>query len=73
MPRNVEISLRDGLILFAYPIIGMILILLVAYDPLNFFDNPTHKLIIGLIVGTIPLVPLLYHRKKIIEKAKKGN
>ena len=70
MTSIIEISLRDKMILLAYPIIGMILILFIAYDPLNFFDNSTHKTIIALIVGTIPLVGLLYHRKKIIAKAK---
>ena len=73
MKNDVKISNRDRLILLSYPIIGTILILVIAYDPLNFFDNWLHKLIVGLIVGSIPFVPFLYHRKKIIEKAKKDN
>ncbi len=72
MTSNVKISQKDFLILLIYPLIGTILILVIAYDPLNFFDNSTHKLITGLIVGSIPFPILLYHRKKILTKAKKG-
>lgn len=71
MTSNMKISQRDKLILLTYPIIGIILILVIAFDPLNFFDNSLHKLIIGLIVASIPFVPFLYHRKKIMSKAKR--
>ena len=73
MKTPIEISLRDKMIIFAYPVIGMILILFVAYDPLNLIDNPTHQTIIALIVATIPFIGLFYHRKKIMEKTKKPN
>ena len=73
MISNVKISNRDRLLLLSYPIIGTILILVIAYDPLTFFDNSLHKLVVGLIVGSILFVPFFYHRKKIIVKAKKGN
>lgn len=71
MGNNKKMSSTDLLILSAYPIIGIILILVIAYDPLNFFDNSSLKLIVGLIVGSILFVPFLYHRKKILDNMKK--
>lgn len=73
MTSNMKISLRDKLILLTYPIIGIIVVLVFAYDPLNFFDNSFYKLIIGLIVASTPFPIFLYHARKIITKAKKGN
>jgi Mn2+/Fe2+ NRAMP family transporter len=50
--------------------IGMIIILLIAYDPLDILDI-TQKVIIVVIMTIVLLPLLLYRRKKLIEKMKK--
>ena len=50
--------------------IGMIIILLIAYDPLDILDN-TQKVIIVVIMTIVLLPLLLYHRQRLLKKIKK--
>jgi len=66
----METSRKDMLINVAMWAIGMIIILLIAYDPLDILDT-TQKVVIVVImtVGLLPL--LLYRRQRLLKKMKK--
>ena len=66
----MKIRRKDMLINVIIWAIGMIIILLIAYDPLDILDI-TQKVIIVVIMTIVLLPLLLYRRKKLIEKMKK--
>ena len=66
----METSREDMMINVAMWAIGMIIILLIAYDPLNILDT-TQKVIIVVIMTIILLPLLLYRRKRLLKKMKK--
>ena len=64
------VSHKDNLINVAIWAIGMIIILLIAYDPLDILDL-TQKVIIVVIMTIILLPLLLIRRQKLLKKLKK--
>ncbi len=65
----METSRKDMLINVALWAIGTIIILLIAYDPLDILDT-TQKVII-VVIMTISLLPLLlYRRQRLLRKMK---
>jgi Mn2+/Fe2+ NRAMP family transporter len=66
----MELSRKDRLIIVAMWAIGMVIILLIAYDPLDILDI-TQKVIIVVIITIVFLPLLLYQRQRIIKKTKK--
>lgn len=66
----MEMSIRDRLIILAMSVIGMIIFLLIAYDPLDILDT-SQKWILGLIVAVANVPLLLYQRQRILKKMKK--
>jgi hypothetical protein len=64
------ISRKDTLINVALWAIGMIIILLIAYDPLDILDT-TQQMIIVVIMTAILLPLLLYRRQRLLKKMKK--
>ena len=64
------ISRRDMLINVALWAIGMIIILLIAYDPLDILDL-TQKVIIVVIMTIVLLPLLLIRRQRLLKKMKK--
>ena len=65
----MEMSIKDRLIILAMSIIGMIILLLIAYDPLGILDT-SQKWILGLIVAVANVPLLLYQVKRIKNKTK---
>lgn len=68
----MKISRKDMLINVLLWVIGMIIILVIAYDPLDILDT-TQKVIIVVIMTIILLPMLLYRRKRLLKKIKKTN
>ena len=66
----MEMSPKDRLIILAMAVIGMIIFLLIAYDPLDILDT-SQKWILGLIVAVANVPLLLYQRQRILKKMKK--
>ena len=66
---KMEISLKDSLTILAMAVIGMIILLLIAYDPLNILDT-SQKWISALIVAAANVPLLLYQVKRIKSKTK---
>jgi hypothetical protein len=66
----MEISVKDRLIILAMSVIGMIIFLLIAYDPLDILDT-SQKWILALIVAVANVPLLLYQRQRILKKMKK--
>ncbi len=65
----METSRKDMLINVALWAIGTIIILVIAYDPLDILDT-TQKVII-VVIMTISLLPLLlYRRQRLLRKMK---
>ena len=67
----MEMSTRDRLTILAMSITGIIIILLISYDPLDILDT-TQKLII-IIIFAIVISPILliYQVQRIRKKIKK--
>ena len=65
----MEISLRDRLIILAIAVTGMIIFLLIAYDPLDILDT-TQKWILVVIVAVANVPLLLYQVNRIKNKTK---
>jgi Mn2+/Fe2+ NRAMP family transporter len=65
----MEMSPKDRLTILAMAIIGMIILLLIAYDPLNILDT-SQKWILGLIVA-VANVPLLWYQVNRIKNKTK--
>jgi hypothetical protein len=65
----MEMSVKDRLTILVMSIIGMIIILLIAYDPLNILDT-SQKWIVVLIVAVANVPLLLYQVKRINNKTK---
>jgi hypothetical protein len=63
----MEMSTKDRLTFLATSIIGMIIYLLIAYDPLGILDT-TQKWILVLIVSVAFLPLVLYQRQRILKK-----
>ena len=68
-PKKMEMSPKDRLTILAMSITGMIVLLLIAYDPLNILDT-TQKWIVGLIVA-VANVPLLWYQANRIKNKTK--
>jgi len=66
----MEISVKDRLTFLAMSVIGMIILLLIAYDPLDILDT-SQKWILALIVAIANVPLLLYQRHRILNKMKK--
>ena len=66
----MEMSIKDRLIILTMAITGMIIFLLIAYDPLNILDT-SQKWILGLIVAVANVPLLLYQRQRIMKKMKR--
>ena len=64
------VSRKDMLINVAMWAIGMIIILLIAYDPLDILDT-TQKVTIVVIMTIVLLPLLLYRRQRLLKKVKK--
>jgi Mn2+/Fe2+ NRAMP family transporter len=69
--NKMEISLKYILTISAMSITGMIMILLIAYDPLDIL-NLDQKVILVVIISAISLPLLLYQRQRIMKKMKKA-
>ena len=66
----MEPSRKDMLINVALWAIGTLIILLIAYDPLDILD--TNQKVIIVVVMTIVFLPLLlYRRQRLLRKMKK--
>jgi Mn2+/Fe2+ NRAMP family transporter len=65
----MEMSIKDRLIILAMSVIGMMIFLLIAYDPLDILDT-SQKWILGLIVAVANVPLLLYQRQRILKKMK---
>ena len=65
----MEMSVKDRLTILVMSIIGMIIILLIAYDPLNILDT-SQKWIVVLIVAVANVPLLLYQVNRIKNKTK---
>jgi Mn2+/Fe2+ NRAMP family transporter len=70
--KKMGISRRDMLINVAVWAIGMIIILLIAYDPLDILDL-TQKVIIVVVMSIVLLPLLLIWRQRLLKKMKKTN
>ena len=68
----MKISRKDMLINVLLWAIGTIIILVIAYDPLDILDT-TQKVIIVVIMTIILLPMLLYRRRRLLKKIKKTN
>jgi hypothetical protein len=66
----MEISRKDMLINVVLWAIGMIIILLIAYDPLDILDI-TQKAIIVVLMTIVLLPLLLYRRQRLLKNIKK--
>jgi len=66
----MEMSIKDRLIILTMAVTGMIIFLLIAYDPLNILDT-SQKWILGLIVAVANVPLLLYQRQRIMKKMKR--
>jgi FtsH-binding integral membrane protein len=66
----MEMSIKDRLSILAMSIIGMIIYLLIAYDPLDILDT-SQKWIIAVIVSIAFAVLLFYQVQRIKKKMKK--
>ena len=66
----METSRKDMLINVAMWAIGTIIILLIAYDPLDILDT-TQKVIIVVIMTIVLLPLLLIRRQRLLKKMKK--
>jgi uncharacterized protein YacL len=66
----MRMSVKDRLTILAMAIIGMIIYLLIAYDPLDILDT-TQKYIIAVIVSIAFLILLIYQVQRIQKKMKK--
>ena len=67
----MEMSIKDRLTILAMSVIGMIIYLLIAYDPLDILDT-TQKFIIAVIVSIAFLILLIYQVQRIQKKMKKA-
>lgn len=65
----MEMSVKDRLTILAMAVVGMIMFLLIAYDPLGILDT-SQKWILGLIVAVANVPLLLYQVKRIKNKTK---
>ena len=68
--KKMGVSSKDMLINIAMWAIGMIIILLIAYDPLDILDI-IQKVIIVVIMSLVLLPLLLIRRKRLLKKMKK--
>lgn len=68
--KKMGISRKDMLINVGLWAIGMMIILLIAYDPLDILDL-TQKVIIVVIMTIILLPLLLIRRQRLLKKMKK--
>jgi FtsH-binding integral membrane protein len=66
----MEMSIKDRLSILAMSIIGMIIYLLIAYDPLDILDT-SQKWIIAVIVSIAFTLLLIYQVQRIKKKMKK--
>jgi len=66
----MEMSIKDRLIILAMSLIGMIILLLIAYDPIDILDS-TQKIILAVIVMVANVPLLLYQRRRILKKMEK--
>ena len=66
----MEISRNDMLINIALWAIGLVIIFLIAWDPLDILDI-TQKVIIVVIMSIILLPLLLIRRQRLLKKIKK--
>ncbi len=66
----MEMSIKDRLTILAMSVIGMIILLLIAYDPLNILDT-TQKYILAVIVAVANVPLLIYQVQRIQKKMKK--
>ena len=66
----MEMSIKDRLIILAMSVIGIIIFLLIAYDPLDILDT-SQKVIIAVIVAVANVPLLLYQLQRIRKKMKK--
>jgi hypothetical protein len=65
----MEVSLKDRLTILAMAVVGMIILLLIAYDPIDILDS-TQKIILAVIVMVANVPLLLYQVKRIKNKTK---
>jgi len=65
----MEMSVKDRLTILAMSVVGMIILLLIAYDPLDILDT-TQKLILAVIVAVVNVPLLLYQVNRIKNKTK---
>ena len=65
----MEMSPKDRMTILAMSVIGIIILLLIAYDPLNILDT-TQKVILAVIVSVANVPLLLYQVKRIKNKTK---
>ena len=70
--NKMKNSRKDMLTNIVIWVVGLIIILLIAYDPLDILDI-TQKVIIVVMMSIVLLPLLLYRRKRLLKKMKKTN
>jgi FtsH-binding integral membrane protein len=63
---TMEMNLKDRLTILAMSVIGMIIYILIAYDPLNIVDTDQKWIIAGIV--SIAFAVLLFYQVQRIQK-----
>ena len=66
---KMEMSLKDRLTIFTMWFLGMIVLILIAVDPLEILDA-TQEIILAVIVLVVNVPLVLYKRQRILKKMK---
>ena len=67
----MEMSIKDRLIILAMSITGIIILLLIAYDPLDILDTTQKYIIAAIYAIVIAPILLIYQVQRIRKKMKK--
>jgi hypothetical protein len=71
LENKMEMSIKDRLIILAMSIIGIIILLLIAYDPLDILDTTQKYIIAAIYAIVIAPILLIYQVQRIRKKMKK--
>jgi hypothetical protein len=71
LENKKEMSIKDRLIILAMSIIGIIILLLIAYDPLDILDTTQKYIIAAIYAIVIAPILLIYQVQRIRKKMKK--
>jgi hypothetical protein len=71
LENKMEMSIKDRLIILAMSITGIIILLLIAYDPLDILDTTQKYIIAAIYAIVIAPILLIYQVQRIRKKMKK--